>query len=815
MNKLSTLFFVFVVLFALNAYSQDNKPSIQNEINPRSLFQTPGISLNAPKAPNAPNALYDLLRNYNGDSLYGSAYGYGVVWTGSYFIISSFNANKFYRVRANWTLIDSFVVSGVAATFRDMTFYNGRLWGTIVSGAIYGVDTGTFAVVKTINCSGAAQIRALCWDPVRKGFWCGTNSFTGPFVCYDTNGAAITGATFAGPASGCYGIAYDDDPAGPFLWVSTDQTPASNTGISMLKFNATTLAQIGTPINLEVPLTTGAPLASGGCDLSKKLIPGKRTFINLVQGTPDRVIVVDLGNTDAGPLQPFSLQSPAAGTTITSIPGSSTPVTFMWDTSRAAATYKVIYGTALPTRLITIPASTNMLSMTLGQLDAILAGVGLNQGDSVSGSWDVWAFRNNDPQNDSLKASNGPRTLKLKRAKPALTAFNLLTPPTGAVVTTVNNGTNVVSFSWSKTGAGAKYKLMYASPNFNNTSNIKFTLQSNNSGFDSLLTTTDGNLDALISSFVNPGDSSAGQWRVYAYSGNDSLASAQTYNITFKRLPVLTIGTGSTASQYPFVTFYHDARTQLLYTKSEILAAGGSGKAITAIGFNVIAQYPQPMLSFTIKMQNYADSSLSGFVDAGNWITVYSNPSGYSVPSTGWVTISLTTPFPYDINKNLLIDICFDNTSYTTSSTVASTTGAPFDTRQFNRHMDNGAGCSLTSSSGYNYTTGRPNIQLVLNPLLNVNPVMTGVPQTYTLSQNYPNPFNPATKINFGIPAQGLVTLKIYDMLGREVTSLVNEVRPAGYYSVDFNAANLSSGVYFYKLESNNFVDVKKMILIK
>jgi hypothetical protein len=89
------------------------------------------------------------------------------------------------------------------------------------------------------------------------------------------------------------------------------------------------------------------------------------------------------------------------------------------------------------------------------------------------------------------------------------------------------------------------------------------------------------------------------------------------------------------------------------------------------------------------------------------------------------------------------------------------------------------------------------------------------LPTSYNLEQNYPNPFNPVTKINFAIPKQGFVTLKVYDMLGREVTKLVNEVKQAGTYSVDFDATRLSSGVYFYKLEAGSFVDTKRMVLVK
>jgi hypothetical protein len=93
--------------------------------------------------------------------------------------------------------------------------------------------------------------------------------------------------------------------------------------------------------------------------------------------------------------------------------------------------------------------------------------------------------------------------------------------------------------------------------------------------------------------------------------------------------------------------------------------------------------------------------------------------------------------------------------------------------------------------------------------------VTVGLPETFTLSQNYPNPFNPSTTIVFGVPTDGPVLLKVYDVNGREVRSLVNEPKNAGFYTVKFNAADLPSGMYFYKLESGNFVTTKKMILMK
>ncbi len=86
---------------------------------------------------------------------------------------------------------------------------------------------------------------------------------------------------------------------------------------------------------------------------------------------------------------------------------------------------------------------------------------------------------------------------------------------------------------------------------------------------------------------------------------------------------------------------------------------------------------------------------------------------------------------------------------------------------------------------------------------------------SYSLSQNYPNPFNPITKIDFAVSKSGFVSLKVYDLLGKEVATVLSRNLNAGKYSVDFNASKLSSGIYFYSLESNGFKDVKKMMLIK
>ena len=98
---------------------------------------------------------------------------------------------------------------------------------------------------------------------------------------------------------------------------------------------------------------------------------------------------------------------------------------------------------------------------------------------------------------------------------------------------------------------------------------------------------------------------------------------------------------------------------------------------------------------------------------------------------------------------------------------------------------------------------------------VSVEDLKSGIPDEYTLYQNYPNPFNPSTKIRFGIPNSEQVNIEIFNELGEKVASLLNSILSAGFYEVDFDASNLSSGFYFYKISAGNFNETKKMILLR
>jgi hypothetical protein len=130
----------------------------------------------------------------------------------------------------------------------------------------------------------------------------------------------------------------------------------------------------------------------------------------------------------------------------------------------------------------------------------------------------------------------------------------------------------------------------------------------------------------------------------------------------------------------------------------------------------------------------------------------------------------------------------------------------------------------VTSSAGFSFSgeTQNESSEIMSGFLIDYNMIITGIednqsilPSVYRLNQNYPNPFNPSTIINYQIPEQGFVTIKVYDILGKEIKTLVNENKPVGSYNIRFNASDLSSGIYIYQIRVNNFVQSRKMMLMK
>jgi len=210
----------------------------------------------------------------------------------------------------------------------------------------------------------------------------------------------------------------------------------------------------------------------------------------------------------------------------------------------------------------------------------------------------------------------------------------------------------------------------------------------------------------------------------------------------------------------------------------------------------------------------------------------YVTLSGYKVDSTGshifrttnyganWTSIRGNLP-DAPIN-DVIIDPANTNTLYiATDITVMFTTNLGDNWNILSTGIPSNVPChDLTFHAPTRtmvcWTHGRSSYKIVLSPVTSTENNISETPAGIKLYQNYPNPFNPTTHLEFGISHLGFVSLKIFDVLGKEVVNLVNENKPAGKYSVNWNASGFPSGVYFYRLTVNeNLADTKKMLLLK
>jgi len=208
-------------------------------------------------------------------------------------------------------------------------------------------------------------------------------------------------------------------------------------------------------------------------------------------------------------------------------------------------------------------------------------------------------------------------------------------------------------------------------------------------------------------------------------------------------------------------------------------------------------------------MGQAAITSFPPGIYAGPMNTVYYRASGsLTATANTWLQITLDSAFNYTPSQSLIIEASqcgFTGTGFAVWQT-AGTTGI------IRRITIPGTTSCVFTYGGQDTRTLQCGVDID-PPIGIVN--NNNTPSDYKLGQNYPNPFNPVTNINFSIPKDGFVNLTVYDILGIKVNELVNENIKAGGYSVKFDASDLSSGAYFYAIRVNNFIETKKMLLIK
>jgi len=361
------------------------------------------------------------------------------------------------------------------------------------------------------------------------------------------------------------------------------------------------------------------------------------------------------------------------------------------------------------------------------------------------------------------------------------------------------------------------------------------------------------------------GDSVVGQWRVYAYrSASDSLASTQTFALTLKRQAKgdVLVAYDSTAAgcrtsrdsvttnlSQLGVTF--DLFNRGTNSSTSMISLRGYKKVIwLGEGTSTIAPIQRDSVKSYLNAGGTSVSTKSKFI-------IWSEDVGYNLDRSGSTNLDTTLArqylgFTFVADRPAvgagLVGLRGINVLQGQRDSCAGTwpdvmrrsaTNSNKILTGFRLQSDNDSLNSIgRQATNYNTVTIGLDVESMRNAvggptsspvarylkmaldyvdqlLVNTGNESSMIPSVFSLSQNYPNPFNPTTKINFAVPKQSFVSIKVFDVTGREVANLVNDMKAPGYHTVDFNASSFASGVYFYRIEAADFKDTKRMMLIK
>jgi len=229
------------------------------------------------------------------------------------------------------------------------------------------------------------------------------------------------------------------------------------------------------------------------------------------------------------------------------------------------------------------------------------------------------------------------------------------------------------------------------------------------------------------------------------------------------------------------------------------------------------------LIAYNLKAQDIAFEPHNTFLygDPGTEIIFEADVTNLTTMEQTVFLVRTVNNLPAGWTSSLCFDLCFSSEvdSIATTSDFGSSPLAPNETRVVSLHVftDNTiAAANVQIQAG---TFHNPDNRITRDFIATTDPSLSvngdNLLNIYYLFQNYPNPFNPSTRISYNVGEPGLVQLKVYNILGVEVASLVDDYKNSGNYTINFDAANFSSGVYFYSLSVNNFTQTRKMILEK
>jgi hypothetical protein len=254
-----------------------------------------------------------------------------------------------------------------------------------------------------------------------------------------------------------------------------------------------------------------------------------------------------------------------------------------------------------------------------------------------------------------------------------------------------------------------------------------------------------------------------------------------------------------------------------------VLLNNGNGKFQTAVN------YPaddQPVSVSADDLDNDGDNDLSvANYNSNNVSILFNNGDGTFTPAVNYAAGDGTAShIAVDLDGDNFIDLAVANFTTSNISFLKNNGDSTFQTAvNYGTAVNSISLCAADFDGDNDYDLavsnyGSENISIIEN-LAIISDVdnypETYLPENFSISQNYPNPFNPETKIRYSVPQSSNVILKVFDVLGSEIETLVNEEKGVGTYEVNWSAENLTSGIYFYRLQAGDFVETKKMVLMK
>ena len=277
--------------------------------------------------------------------------------------------------------------------------------------------------------------------------------------------------------------------------------------------------------------------------------------------------------------------------------------------------------------------------------------------------------------------------------------------------------------------------------------------------------------------------------------------------------------TEQTALRNPQREFYEEEGFNAKNTRTNI------NKTLLGDGFLLIEEYEQYWDSsawvnnykdsYTYDVNNNLTEFLGQYWDGSAWVNIFEFSYSYDVNNnqtewlgqfwvgSAWVNV-FKVSYTYDVNNNRIEALWqdWDGSDWVNSTKHSYTYDGNNNLTELLGQTWDGSDWVNVDKSIYSYIP------------TDVKEI-TGEFNDYSLSNNYPNPFNPSTTIKYSIPQGINVTLRVYDILGNEIATLIDEYKPAGNFEIEFDASSLSSGIYFYQLRAENYTSTKKMLLIK